>query len=305
LGGAADFDATLVSVLQHRPADCEVLVIHSESYDDPYALGHEVRFIERRSDSLAGLVNAGLEAARGQVLHVVGCGLEATEHWTEAALGHFADPDVAAVSPIIHANDGESLVAAGLAWTLGGARTVIRDSRIISAGSGRRKASILGPTLAAAFYRREVLIALCGFDAAVGDELADVSLALDMRAIGRLHVCETSSKLIEHRPRPAVASRGFGSGLAKERLFWRHASARGLAVSLGLHAPSVASDILRQLPSLSVLSSLVGRCAALVDFGALERHERHLAAALEQLRSLAAERKAEQQRLTGTRRRAA
>jgi len=50
LGGAAEFDATLVSVLQHRPADCEVLVIHNEPYDDPYALGHEVRFVECRSD---------------------------------------------------------------------------------------------------------------------------------------------------------------------------------------------------------------------------------------------------------------
>jgi hypothetical protein len=305
LGGAAEFDATLVSVLQHRPADCEVLVIHSEPYDDPYELGHEVRFVECRSDSLVESLNAGVEAARGQVLHIIGCGLEVTEQWTEAALGHFEDPDVAAVSPIILAADSESLVAAGVAWTLGGARSVVRDRRITSAGSGRRRAKILGPTLAAAFYRREVVVALGGFDTAVGDELADVSLALDIRAIGQLHVCETGSTLIEHSQAAVPSSHGFQPGRAKERLFWRHAAARGLALSVGLHPPAVVSDTLRQVPALSAISSLVGRCAGLLEIGAAERHERHLATALEQLRSLAAKRKAEQKRVAAPRRRAA
>src|SRR5437773_6639777 len=80
LGGAAEFDATLVSVLQNRPTDCEVLVLHTEPYDDPYSLGDEVRFIESHAGSLVELLNIGVEQASGEVLHIVGCGLEATEH---------------------------------------------------------------------------------------------------------------------------------------------------------------------------------------------------------------------------------
>ena len=71
LGGASDFDDTLVSVLQNRPADCEVLVAHREPYDDPYALSGEVQFIESQSDSLAALLNTALDQASGEVLHVM------------------------------------------------------------------------------------------------------------------------------------------------------------------------------------------------------------------------------------------
>ena len=37
--------ASLVSVLQNRPADCEIVVVHDESYHDPYDLAGEVRFV--------------------------------------------------------------------------------------------------------------------------------------------------------------------------------------------------------------------------------------------------------------------
>jgi hypothetical protein len=291
LGGAAEFDGTLVSVLQHRPADCEVLVLHTEAYDDPYDLSGEVRFIECQSDSVIDLLNIGLQQANGEVLHVVGCGLEATEHWTQPALAHFDDPEIAAVSPIILEANGESLIAAGVAWSWGGARRVIDDRRVISAGSGRRRAKILGPTLAAAFYRRDVVAALGGFDASLGDELADVSLALDIRAIGRLHICEAGAQLIQRSERASAGSREFAKGRAAERLFWRHATARGLLMGVGFHIYAVASDLLGKLPGVSTVASVIGRIASLIEIGALERHERQLAAALEQLGKLAAERK--------------
>ena len=61
VGGAAAFDATLVSVLQHRPADCEVLLVHTEPYDDPYDLAGEVQFLRTdRSCKLVDLLNEGL-----------------------------------------------------------------------------------------------------------------------------------------------------------------------------------------------------------------------------------------------------
>ena len=44
-GGAGPLEATLASVLQFRPASCEVVVVHRGKYDDPYGLSSEVHFI--------------------------------------------------------------------------------------------------------------------------------------------------------------------------------------------------------------------------------------------------------------------
>jgi len=46
LGDPRKLDDTLVSVLENRPAHCEILVVHNEPYDDPYQLSNEVCFIE-------------------------------------------------------------------------------------------------------------------------------------------------------------------------------------------------------------------------------------------------------------------
>jgi hypothetical protein len=157
VGGAAEFDATLVSVLQHRPADCEVLVVHTEPYDDPYDLDGEVQFLRTdRSCKLVDLLNEGLAAADGQIVHILRCGLEVTEGWTDGAVDRFSDADVAAVSPLVMEADRTTLAAAGVKWTVGGSRRVVADQRVLQGGSGRLRAGILGPTLAAGFYRREV-----------------------------------------------------------------------------------------------------------------------------------------------------
>ena len=74
-----------------------------------------------------------LELATGDVIHIVGCGLEVREGWTLPAIQHFDDPEVAAVSPVVMSTSGEDVLAAGIRWTLGGGRRVISDSRVLSA----------------------------------------------------------------------------------------------------------------------------------------------------------------------------
>ena len=46
LGDSQQLDDTLVSVLENRPANCEILVVHNEPYHDPYHLSDEVQFVE-------------------------------------------------------------------------------------------------------------------------------------------------------------------------------------------------------------------------------------------------------------------
>jgi hypothetical protein len=119
LGGAAQFDSTLVSVLQNRPPQAEVLVVHTEEYDDPYDLRGEVCFLHCPSEAtIAGLINAGTGAATGHIIHVLTCGLEVEEGWTAAAIAHFSDEDVAAVSPAIVGPDrgGSAVPAPSKFW---------------------------------------------------------------------------------------------------------------------------------------------------------------------------------------------
>jgi hypothetical protein len=293
LGGAADFDGTLVSVLQNRPADCEVLVAHGEPYDDPYALGGEVRFLHAPRRSLVELINAAAEQSAGEIVHILACGLEVVEGWISAALPHFHDGDVAAVSPIVLGPDGKSVHAAGVRWSVGGARVVVRDQRVLAAGAGRRRMQILGPTLAAGFFRREVLLALGGFEPALGDELADIGLALDLEALGQISVCEPACQILR-RSTVRAGQRPLNDGRAAERLFFRHANRRGLAVSLAGHPLAVFSELLRG--RRTSLAAAAGRLLALGEVGAARRYRQRLAAAEAHLQNAAVLRVSQSQR---------
>ncbi len=103
LGCASRLETTLVSVLEHRPDDCEVLVVLDTPYEDPYELAGEVQFIESPGAvGFAASVNAGIQASCADFVHVLAAGVEVCEGWADFALPHFRDPRVSAVSPIVH-----------------------------------------------------------------------------------------------------------------------------------------------------------------------------------------------------------
>ncbi len=281
-GGAADFDGVLVSVLQNRPADCEIIVAHAESYDDPYDLQGEVNFIHAPDCSPVELLNVAIHHSSGEVIHFLGNGLQTVEGWTAPALAHFKDPEVAAVSPVVLEADGQALVSAGINWSLGGARSVISDQRVTAPGNGRLRAKILGPALAAAFYRRDVLVALDGFDPSIGIDLADVNIALAMESLGKLHVSEPTSQLIQ----PVAASSSpsvFSGARDSERVFWRNRSRRSASLASALHPFSALFDI---ATSKAPLLAFFGRLSALVEIGAVSRYRTQLDTATERLTEL-------------------
>jgi hypothetical protein len=285
LGGAAEFDAALVAVLQHRPANCEVLVIHRDEYEDPYDLAGDVQFLHApEAQSLCDLLNEGLAEAEGEFLHVLGCGLAPEDGWTEMALGHFRDPEVAAVTPAVM--QGNRLAAAGVRFSLGGMRCVLTDERLLLPGSGHLRTAIGGPTLAAGFYRREILLALGGFDAEATDRLADVSLAIDLAALDLRCEFEPAARICQVADSWAGAAEpAFARGRAAERLFWRHSATAGSPLAMMAHAFAAAVD----------LGSIAGRLVALCEWGSVQRHEARIAAAREQLRAHAAQRRVARQ----------
>ena len=279
LGAAPEFDDTLVSVLQNRPARCEVLVVHAHPYDDPYGLQEEVRFIRVTGrPTLVQLANTGLEAAGGEIVHLLGSRLTATEGWTEAALEHFDSDRVAAVSPLIVDAVHGQIAAAGLNYGRAGSRKLV--GRGVDIKNTRRIARLhaAGPTLDAGFDRREVLLALGGWQDALGT-VADADLAQSLAALAQKTIVAPDSVLHERAPAPRLG--GFAHGRALERLFWRQArQQRGLAIFL--HTFAVLTDFALRIPKGDALSTVVGRLVGCLHTGTKANYQ----AVLEEARAV-------------------
>lgn len=261
LAGVESLETTLASVLQNRPEDCEILVAHDGIYGDPYDLRGEVRFVETDQDAFAAeLIAAGCDAARGTVLHLLQPGAEVEEGWTDQALAHFDDPSVAAVAPLVlDSAERDRVVSAGISYGPGGGRWIRRRG----AAAGER-CRVLGPTIGAAFYRRSTFKSAGGIDPSVGIAMADVDLALSLKARGYRAILEPACRV--YGPALSVAGdSAYVQGQGAERVFWRHASEIGWLSSLLLHPMLVAGEFALGLGRGGAVSKLLGRAAACLD----------------------------------------
>jgi hypothetical protein len=155
LGNDAAFEESLVSVLENRPGDAEICVVHDGSYRDPFDLGDEVRFVTAAAADLPSLIAAAEAVAQGRFIHLIGDGVRATHGWTQAALQCFENPETAVVAPLVRTSPSGPITAAG--WTdsatavtspLGAGKTTL----------GRRDAAaVRGAYLTASFWRRAEL----------------------------------------------------------------------------------------------------------------------------------------------------
>jgi len=271
-GNVPLLESGLVSVLEHRPPQSEIWIVLDSAYDDPYGLEGEVRFLHAAPQAgLAQCVNLALEHCTAPIVHLLGCGVEVGDGWTDRALPHFADPRVAAVAPrALSADDRRTIHSLGVRYPAVG----------VSAGGGsrrfaRRSAACLGPSSLAGFYRAAVLRALGGLCPAVGDAWADVDLALSLRGLGMKNVCEAESVVFAPVAAPSRVT-AKDRGLHAERLYRRHATADETALR---HALAWAAD---------------GWQAPLCWFGRLaarregHAHSRHVARLLELRETLVA-----------------
>jgi hypothetical protein len=282
LGNSTRLESTLVSVLENRPADCEILVVLGAPYDDPYDLAGEIRFLQvPRQLGLIGGLNEGIEASRSPVIHVLSAGMEVTEGWSEAALTHFKDPCVASVAPmVIDAVDHRTPIAFGLSYCCRRGRVI---ERRIGVGDDLQQTTaacepidVLGPLVHAAFYRRSAIELVGGLPRGVGDALADADLALALRFAGYRSVCEPRSITLGTPGDIAPPGPSFRQGLAAERLFWRAAPVAGWLKSLARHPWGVLGDFFGALPRPGAFTSLAGRFLAVCQMGSHRAHHQWL-----------------------------
>lgn len=263
---AAALEATLVSVLENRPPDCEVVVPLGFAYDDRWGIADEVRLVTAPSDSgVAACANVGIAASAAPLVHVLAAGWLATPGWTEQPLDLFGDSRVQAVVPV--GMMGDAIVSAGVRLSRGGRRVAVVPSRR-AVRDGRldpQRVRPAAPMLEAGFWRADVIKTVGpGFATCCGDWLADADMAAALACLpGRVEVAPESRVVCgagRSRPRP------FAAGLHAERLFWRSLARGGLATALVAHAVEIVRDAVMSAP-LGTLPMLLGRTVALLQAG--------------------------------------
>jgi hypothetical protein len=171
----ASLEATLLSLLENRPQDCEVVLVHADCYHDPYQLdGDELLLINAGANrSLVALANEGLAAAAGRIVHVLLPGSTVDRDWCQQPMELLADDALAAVSCRVRTPTQPDSVG----WSLDQLPKPV-------AVSGRQAVSeSVVPQLIGSFYRRKVLLALQGWLEQESLLLADVDFGLALRSL--------------------------------------------------------------------------------------------------------------------------
>jgi hypothetical protein len=272
IAAAATTDAlesTLVSVLENRPTDCEIAVALTRPYADPYDLKDEVRFVApRRRCRPVAAINAAIAATTAPVVHILAAGCQVNEGWTSAPLARFNDRRVASVVPWVFNTADQKLLALGVGYRRRGQRYYVAQGQ--SPEGLEPPASVIGPALFAAFYRRTALELLGGLSTRLTWQHADADLAIALKQAGFLTAVESASQ-IWAGSEVEVNEGHLREALSDERLFWRNLEKRTVGTLLS-HAAAVAWETLRTLPSPAAFTRLVGRSWASLEMGSHARH---------------------------------
>ena len=275
MGNYPLLESGLVSVLANRPRSAELIVVLNSPYADPYQLSDEIAFVQASAKSgLADCLNLGIQRSRGAFIHTLGCGVEVSDGWTQAALRHFDNARVASVAPIaLAAEDPRQVVAAGVGYSQGG-KCYLRTR--LPSSEGAASCPVLGAASLAGFYRKAAICTRSGtFSPVVGDQCTDVDLALRLRSAGWLAVCEPRSRVFAPPQRKSPS--GFLEACRAERLFLRNAGVIGWQRSLLAHPLTVAAEFFRGLPRTAALTQVAGRCAAWLELRHFRGAGPHLA----------------------------
>lgn len=282
LGRNAAFEAGLVSVLSERPADCEVIAVLNGDYEDPYDLGDEVRFLNAPAGAdWSQSVNRGVIAARSGLVHILDAGTSVTSGWTDAACARFRDARTCAVAAAVSHPAQPKKAIAGQVFAQGHVKPLpaARFKR-------PRGSTPFAPTAAAGFYRREDILALCGFAEGFPATLAVVDLAIRLHQAGGRVEFEPDACVTQQVPQRLSAFRG---GQGEERFLLMQMEQISLGQILGRAALGLPGILWGAWGPLSGMARFAGRMLAWMEAGEIHKERRlrdgqtmELAAAIEE-----------------------
>ncbi len=172
------FEATLVSILENRPEEDDILVVNAAGYENCYDLTQEEGVVFISADPQTGLIDAiniGVQNSDTPFICPLLCGCEVAEDWARPALARLDDENTAVVIPKTRkiTSSGRELASFGYALS--------RDGVLLPLRSGRLPAgSLAAPTLSGAFFRRRTVLDLGLFQPALGPmAFADMALLCD------------------------------------------------------------------------------------------------------------------------------
>jgi hypothetical protein len=273
VGSIESFEATLVSVLENRPDDSEIVVALNAPYADPYDLKDEVRFVTpTRSESTSAAINRALALTRAPFVHLLASGCLVSEGWAEAALSRFGDRRVGAVVPLVwDAQAPDRLLAAGIGYRSSGRRFLVGTGRAELDLETQHK--IIGPCGFAAFYRKAALDFVGGFCPRLGPRHADADVALLLRHAGFTVAVEPRAAIRATRESDACPGPHRHS-LGEERLFWRNWTGEGRGAALVAHVARVTWELVGAFPRPRTLSHWLGRLRGALEIVGHARHRR-------------------------------
>ncbi len=284
-------------MVRFAPPATEVIVVDDGSRDSCVSRTAEefagVKVVRRpKAGGFCVAANAGIAVASAPVVELLNDDAEVTDGWANAALAWFADDRIAAVAPLVFQNDPVRrarglpplIDTAGDEYDPGGfavKRGHGQEAGVRGQGSGVRPGApltpdpcflipgpIFGASAAAAFYRREALIAAGAFPEHFGAYFEDVDLSFRLRGLGFEIVYEPGS-VVWHRVSGSYGRTPSRRTLERqscneERVFWRNVRGRRLVKALPRHAVVLAGKALRRWQEGTLLPWLLGRFRAAV-----------------------------------------
>jgi GT2 family glycosyltransferase len=271
-------------VSRHAPPGTEILVVDDASPDAVVsrtaASFSGVRCLRlARQRGFCAAVNAGVAAASYPVVELLNDDTEVSAGWADAALAHFADPQVVAVAPLVlfgPPSAAPRIDSAGDRYFIGGVAGKRGHGEPL-AGYYLEGGPVFGASASSAFYRRDVLRAVGGFPEAFGAYFEDVDVSFRLNWTGRRIVYEPAARVWHRvsasygRPRRRLLEQ---QARNEERVFWRNVPAVLLPRALPWHAAVLLAKAWRRWHEGQLLPFVFGKLRVLGEVAELLRHRR-------------------------------
>ncbi|MDO4551640.1 MAG: hypothetical protein Q4C96_10370 [Planctomycetia bacterium] len=221
-GKSESLEDTLVSLLENRPSESEILVILNNAYENIYELREdEVRFIHNfhSNKNFETAVETAVQSVNSDILHIVPCGSRVRPGWTDAAIQIFDDPNITCVIPVLYETEEKNslLLAQGFCFSYTGDLVPGNNNTLFSK---QKEPDFCVPHPFGIFLRREAYLNAGGLDHSFGGALSIIDLVLRTRKKGGKIVSTSASAL--QIPREMLYPDGPDKTSQQvKRLFWR------------------------------------------------------------------------------------